>query len=70
MLAHLHNFDKMKAQPYNLGKTLNFKLLYTNKDTIINTTFENKGVGHLHSFKFIKIKKINHIVQSQTLDIF
>jgi len=45
-------------------------LLDKNKDTIIITTFENKEVGHLQTFKFYQNKKINHPVQNQTLHIF
>ncbi len=41
----------------NLGKTLNPKLLDTNKDTVIITTLKNKGVGHLQTFKFCQNKK-------------
>ncbi len=67
----MHKFGKIKMQVNNLGKTLtlNPQILDKNKDTIIITTFENKGVGRLQTFKFCQNKKVNHPFQSQTLHI-
>jgi len=57
-------------QVNNLGKTLNPKLLDKNKDTIIITTFENKGEVVSKFPNSVKIKKINNPLQSQTFHIF
>jgi hypothetical protein len=37
-------FISLNPKPYFM-QTLNPKILNSNKDTIINTTFENKGLG-------------------------